>query len=228
MGVTGQDMAMSLGWRDRSWSFLETASCTFGMLISTIPTTALSYEEGFRKGGLKIVHLYYDMWRITAPAEASHQRGRSLRTIKLAAWIVRRLLHATNSPKSKNDCGSPPRRTALVSVFWVAKIWLRYCCFEWDLSGKWEVHHWSGRRSFWKGMFEIDQRIDEVGSAIKSPLLSKFPEAPVGVNECIMTLRTDFSITKVHSTIILRSSQILHRFKEQQGGWTQRYRWWNL
>ena len=115
----------------------------------------------------------------------------------MAAWNVRTLLDRTT-----NSIVRPPRRTALIASelnrykIDIAALSETRLPDEGSLT---EVG--AGYTFFWRGLPEEDQRIHGVGFAIKSALLPKLPESPVGVNERIMTLRIPL-VSNRHATIV--------------------------
>ena len=65
----------------------------------------------------------------------------------------------------------------------------------WLKNTRWESHQGSlsevgeGYTFFWKGLPENSRRIHGVGFAIRTSLLSRFPELPSAISERLMTLR---------------------------------------
>jgi len=112
---------------------------------------------------------------------ASQPRGRDHKkqNYHIAVWNVRTLLDAEDS--------RPPRRTALIAAElnrYNIDIAALRLADEGSLS---EVGE--GYTFFWKGLPESARRIHGVGFAIRTSLLSRFPESPSAVSERLMTLR---------------------------------------
>jgi len=53
-----------------------------------------------------------------------------------------------------------------------------------------------GHTFFWKGLPEASPRQHGVGFAIRTDILRQLPEAPVGINERLMTLRIPLASAK--------------------------------
>ena len=116
----------------------------------------------------------------------------------MAAWNIRTLL----DPSTSNSCDRPPRRTALVAS--------ELSRYKIDIAALSETRLpdedsltevGAGYTFFWRGLPKDDQRIHGVGFAIKTTLLLKLPESPVGISERIMTLRIPL-VSNRHATII--------------------------
>ena len=125
--------------------------------------------------------------------------------MKFAAWNVRTLLDASPT----NDTDRPPRRTALVASelrrynIDIAALSETRMADENSLTEQGE-----GYTFFLKGLPEADQRIHGVGFAIRTSLLNRLPESPIGISERIMTLRLPL-IRKRFATIISCYAPIL-------------------
>ena len=118
--------------------------------------------------------------------------------LNVAAWNIRTLL----DPSTSNSCDRPPRRTALVAS--------ELSRYKIDIAALSETRLpdedsltevGAGYTFFWRGLPKDDQRIHGVGFAIKTTLLLKLPESPVGISERIMTLRIPL-VSNRHATII--------------------------
>ncbi|XP_034050988.1 LOW QUALITY PROTEIN: uncharacterized protein LOC117531908 [Thalassophryne amazonica] len=115
--------------------------------------------------------------------------------LTFGAWNVRTLLDRENTVR-------PHRRTALI-----AGELERYgidiaALSETSLADDGSICEPNGGYTFfWKGKEQQDDRIHGVGFAIRSTLLSKLPEVPVGINECLIKLRIPLSHAR-HLTII--------------------------
>jgi len=96
----------------------------------------------------------------------------------------------------------PPRRTALIAAelsrynIDIAALSETRLADEGSLS---EVGE--GYTFFWKGLPESSRRIHGVGFAIRTSLLSRFPESPTAVSERLMTLRIQLAKGR-HLTLI--------------------------
>ena len=106
--------------------------------------------------------------------------------MNLASWNVRTLLDIRNP----TDTDRPPRRTALVAA--------ELKRYNIDIAALSETHLASegslvevgeGYTFCWRGLAETEPRLHGVGFAIRTNLLRKFPEAPIGISERIMTIR---------------------------------------
>jgi len=104
--------------------------------------------------------------------------------------------------KTGTDSDRPPRRTALVSAelrrynIDIAAISETRLPDEDSIT---EVGE--GYAFYWKGLSADSARIHGVGFAIKTELARRHPEAPVGFNERLMTLRIPLA-KKRHATLI--------------------------
>ena len=113
--------------------------------------------------------------------------------MKIASWNIRTLMDV----RTPSDDDRPPRRTALVAAelkkydIDVAALSETRFAGEGSLT---EVGQ--GYTFFWKGLAENDQRIHGVGLAVKTDLLNKIPETPVGISERIMSLRIPLTSSK--------------------------------
>lgn len=55
--------------------------------------------------------------------------------------------------------------------------------------------HMGGYTFYWKGLAEEERRIHGIGFAIKNELVGRMSETPIGISECLMTLRWKLSDT---------------------------------
>lgn len=104
--------------------------------------------------------------------------------LSIASWNVRTLLDLAETPDR------PHRRTALVA--------LELARYDIDIAALSETRlHGedsltevgAGYTFFWKGVPEGIRRNHGVGFAVKSKLLQRIPETPIGINERLMTWR---------------------------------------
>nr|XP_014348724.1 PREDICTED: craniofacial development protein 2-like [Latimeria chalumnae] len=113
----------------------------------------------------------------------------------LGAWNIHTLMDKDNVPR-------PERRTALI-----ARELAHYnidiaALSETRLAGEGSTEErGDGYTFFWKGKAESEGRIHGVGLTIKTSLLKRLPDLPIGLNECLMTLR--FPLNPVHHITII-------------------------
>lgn len=145
-------------------------------------TLLTPYEEGARKGALKIACLKSPDW-ITAFRRITTCGRKHKIMMNFGAWNVRTLMDSATSDR-------PERRTAIIARE------LRRCRI--DLAALSETRRADegqlkeekgGYTFFWKGKAADEPRIHGVGFAIRNYLISHLSELPVGINERLMTIR---------------------------------------
>ncbi len=104
--------------------------------------------------------------------------------LSIASWNVRTLLDLAETPDR------PHRRTALVALE-LARYNIDIAALsETRLHGEDSLTEaGAGYTFFWKGVPEGSRRNHGVGFAVKSKLLQRIPESPIGINERLMTWR---------------------------------------
>ena len=106
------------------------------------------------------------------------------RMLNIASWNVRTLLDLTGTPDR------PHRRTALVALE-LARYNIDIAALsETRLHGEDSLSEvGAGYTFFWRGVPEGTRRNHGVGFAVKTKLLQRIPESPIGINERLMTWR---------------------------------------
>ncbi len=123
-----------------------------------------------------------------------------------ASWNVRTLLDLAETPDR------PHRRTALVALE-LARYNIDIAALsETRLHGEDSLTEaGAGYTFFWKGVPEGSRRNHGVGFAVKSKLLQRIPESPIGINERLMTCaflwqRNASPLSSVHTLQLLMPS----------------------
>ncbi len=147
------------------------------------------------------------------PSEHPPSRSKNLSKNKLsiASWNVRTLLDLAETPDR------PHRRTALVALE-LARYNIDIAALsETRLHGEDSLTEaGAGYTFFWKGVPEGSRRNHGVGFAVKSKLLQRIPESPIGINERLMTWRIPLA-KKRSATLISAYAPTLdaeHNIKE--------------
>ena len=105
-------------------------------------------------------------------------------------------------PRNPNASDRPPRRTALVASE-LARYGIDIAALsETRLPGEDTLTEvGEGYTFFWKGLPEESDRIHGVGLAIRTAVLNRLPESPVGISERLMTLRIPLA-SRRYATLI--------------------------
>ena len=141
--------------------------------------------EGSRKGELKMPtspHLA-SLTRLADVHSSVKRNTKTNNTIKIGCWNVRTLTDISNENR-------PARRTALIAAELNRYGTDIVALSETRLAEMGQIEEvGSGYTYFWIGKSVNEKRESGVGFAIRTSLLSKLEEMPVGINERIMSLR---------------------------------------
>lgn len=139
---------------------------------------------------------------------APPQRKKHKRLI-LGACNVRTLLDRANSSR-------PERRTALV-----ASELRRYRIDAAALSETWFADEGGGYTLFWTGKPQAEDRIHDVGFAIRAALLNSTPTFPEGINERLVKMRISLcrsrhlTLISVYAPTLTSENDVKEQFYEQ-------------
>ncbi len=127
------------------------------------------------------------LWTVSRNRRSIPPRGRKIKVknkLSIASWNVRTLLDLAETPDRLH------RRTALVALE-LARYNIDIAALsETRLHGEDSLTEaGAGYTFFWKGVPEGSRRNHGVGFAVKSKLLQRIPESPIGINERLMTWR---------------------------------------